>query len=47
MNMTERGQVILGKESHLYNLVVAALASLSQVQARSLSVEHAITILAK
>jgi len=39
MTMTERGQeVIMGKESHLYNLEVAGLAALSQVQARSVSV---------
>jgi len=41
MTMTERGQeVIMGKESHLYNLEVAGLAALSQVQARSVSVKQ-------
>lgn len=38
MTFTQRGQeVILGKESHMYNLEVAALAALSQVQARPIS----------
>ena len=35
MTFTQRGQeVILGEESHIYNLEVAALATLSQVQTR-------------
>lgn len=39
MTMTQRGQeVIMGKESHMYNLEVAGLAALSQVQARTVSV---------
>ena len=39
MVLAERGQeVILGKESHLFNLEVAGLAALSQVQARPVSV---------
>lgn len=41
MAMTARGEeVILGPESHLYNLEVAGLAALSQVQARPIEVEN-------
>ncbi|MFD1708355.1 threonine aldolase family protein [Siminovitchia sediminis] len=41
MTLTERGQeVILGPESHLYNLEVAGLAALSQVQVRPVKVEN-------
>jgi threonine aldolase len=40
MILTQRGQeVILGKESHMYNLENAALAALSQVQARPIPSE--------
>jgi threonine aldolase len=40
MVSTQRGQeVILGKESHMYNLENAALAALSQVQVRPISSE--------
>jgi threonine aldolase len=40
MALTQRGQeVILGKESHMYNLENAALAALSQVQARPIPSE--------
>ena len=38
MTFTQRGQeVILGRESHMYNLEVAALATMSQVQVRPIS----------
>lgn len=38
MTFTQRGQeVIVGRESHIYNLEVAALATLSQVQPRPIS----------
>ncbi|MEN1969848.1 GntG family PLP-dependent aldolase [Lentibacillus sp. N15] len=41
MAMTERGdEVILGRESHLYNLEVAGMAALSQVQARVIDVNN-------
>jgi len=43
MAMTQRGQeVILGRDSHLYNLEVAGLAALSQVQARPVPVEQGV-----
>lgn len=39
MTFTERGQeIIVGKESHIYNLEVAGLSTLSQVQARPVDV---------
>lgn len=43
MTFTNRGEeVIIGDTSHMYNLEVAALASLSQVQARPISVPNGI-----
>lgn len=41
MSLTNRGQeVLVGETSHIYNLEVAALATLSQVQARPIEVKN-------
>lgn len=43
MTLTQRGQeIIVGEESHIYNLEVAALATLSQVQVRPVPVRRGV-----